>query len=49
MNPFWPDSRLLGRDTQSLGSPGFPPLLIQLYQEALCDPENTGDIQIPFH
>ena len=42
MNCDWPDSRLLGGRTQRFRPPEFPPLLLQLSQEAPCDPRNTG-------
>lgn len=34
-----------GRGAQSLRSPGFPPVLIQLYRQALWDPEDAGNIR----
>lgn len=49
MNCDWPDSRLLGGRTQCFRPPEFPPLLLQLSQEAPCDPRNTGQACAPFH
>lgn len=47
MNCDRPDSRPLGERTQRFRSPEFPPLLLQLSQEAPCDPRNTGHRRVP--
>lgn len=47
MNCDWPGSRLLGGRTQCFRPPEFPPLLLQLSQEAPCDPRNTGQACAP--
>lgn len=47
MNCDRPDSRPLGERTQLFRSPEFPPLLLQLSQEAPCDPRNTGHRRVP--